>query len=317
MINQSDRDLYTYLQSQQTAQRYLNDCYKQLDGIDTTVKSFENSQPFIHYLDHGVRFYENGKSMETLLQPMLFFYGMVHILKAVLLTVRPNYPETTAVLAHGVSSRKRKKKDYTFLKDEVKIQHNGLYPYFTHYLLGIKESPFEKITMERLLALIPEMTSMFTFHQQDKMTAVGRFDTSHLKFPVSLLDSYHLTANAFIKRIKRYLPAIQHTETHGAVIDIYLDAPFKPTHNSPFFTETNGSAIYFPIHRENFLPISEIMIHYLLLYNLSMLCRYESQWWGELLTAKPDADYPFIKAFLKITSEKIPNLLEELLLQKY
>nr|WP_250637006.1 YaaC family protein [Lentibacillus amyloliquefaciens] len=59
-----------------------------------------------------------------------------------------------------------------------------------------------------------------------------------------------------------------------------MDAPFKPAHNSPFFTETNGSAIYFPIHRENFLPISEIMIHYLLLYNLSMLCRYESQWWG-------------------------------------
>ncbi|SFD71611.1 YaaC-like Protein [Lentibacillus persicus] len=317
MGDQTEKRFYTYLQSQQTAQQYLNDCYKNINGINATFKSFENSQSFIHYLDHGVRFYENGKRMETLLQPMLFFYGMVHLLKGALLTVRPNYPESTAVLAHGVSSRKRKKKDYTFLNDEVKIQHHGLYPYFTHYLFAIKESPFEKIKMERLLSLIPEMTSLFKFNRQDKMAAIGRIGTTQIAFPGSILDGYHLTANAFIKRIKPYLPAIQRSEISESSITLDLDAPFKPAHNSPFFTASASSDIYFPMHRENFFPISEIMVHYLLLYNLSMLCRYESEWWGELLTAKPDADYPFINAFLNITCEKIPILVENLLLQKY
>ncbi|MEH7537842.1 YaaC family protein, partial [Bacillus toyonensis] len=51
------------------------------------------------------------------------------LFKACLLTIDPNYPESTTVLAHGVTTRKRKKQGYQFLEDEVKIQKNGL---FTH-----------------------------------------------------------------------------------------------------------------------------------------------------------------------------------------
>lgn len=314
----TDYDLttfYTYLQSQQTAQRYLYDCYQQLDDIDASVKSFENSSRFMHYLDHGIRFYENGKRLETLLQPMLFFYGMVHLLKAALVAIRPNYPESTAILAHGVSSRKRKKKDYTFLDDEVKIQYNGLYPYVSEHLFLIKESPFEKIKMKQLFALIPEMTALFTFHEKENMIAVGSPGVVHLQFPVSILDNYHLTANAFIKRIKPYIPAINHTETKDAMIHIRLAKPFRPSDNSPFFTDMSGGSVYFPVQRDRFLPVSELMVHYLLLYNLSMLCRYESEWWGDLLATKPDVDYPFIKQFLQITSEKVPQIVGNLLLK--
>ncbi|SFB29704.1 YaaC-like Protein [Lentibacillus halodurans] len=315
MENHHIMEFFTYLQSQHTAQQYLQGCYEELDGIDASVKSFENCNQFMHYLDHGVRFYENGKRLETLLQPMLFFYGMVHLLKAALLTIRPHYPESTAILAHGVSSRKRKKRDYTFLDDEVKIQHNGLYPYFSEHLFLVKESPFEKIKMAQLFALIPEMTPLFTFHQQQNMMAVGNPGTMHLQFPASVLDNYHLTANAFIKRIKPFLPNIDYTETKGKAIHVFLKDPFRPKEKSPFFTDRAYRAIYFPVHRSHYLPISEIMVHYLLLYNLSMLCRYESEWWGDLLAAKPDMDYPFIKQFLNITAEKIPFMLGTILIQ--
>jgi hypothetical protein len=40
-----------------------------------------------------------------------------------------------------------------------------------------------------------------------------------------------------------------------------------------------------------------------------MLCRYETDWWGDLFTSKSDADYPFITQFLKESSEKVPILL--------
>lgn len=315
MLNHYMMDVFTYLQSQQTARQYLQDCYQQLNSIDASVKSFENSQPFMHYLDHGIRFYENGKRLETLLQPILFFYGMVHLLKAVLLTARPHYPESTTMLAHGVSSRKRKKRDYTFLEDEVKIQHNGLYPYFSQHLFLINESPFEKRKMKKLLALIPEMTPLFTLHHKESLVVVGNQETRHLQFPTAILDNYHLTANAFIKRIKPYLPAVNRMETKDTRIHIDLAKSFNPSDNSPFFSDAQHRDIYFPVHRENFLPISEIMVHYLLLYNLSMLCRYESEWWGDLLTTKPDVDYPFIKTFLTTTAEKIPLIIERLLLQ--
>lgn len=299
---------YTYLQSQQTAQKFLYDCYQKIEGVDAASKSFENCNTFMYYLDHGKQFYENGKNIDILLQPMLFFYGMVHLIKANLLTIRPNYPESTTILAHGVSTRKRKKKDYTFMQDEVRTQHNGLFPYFSEHLFYKKRLPFEKIKMEYLFALIPEMSELFTMHNQEKMIVVGNATTTNLHFPNYILDNYHLTAKAFIQRIRTYMPAIKNTEFKKSSIQINLASPLNNS-NGPFFIHSMDNSIYFPLNREISLPISEVMVHYLLLYNLSMLCRYESEWWGDLLSAKSDADYPFIVHFLKNTADKIPLLL--------
>lgn len=298
---------YTYLQSQQTAQKYLYDCYQKLGHVDAAVKSYENCNQFMYYLNHGIRFYDNGRKLDTLLKPILFFYGMVHLLKANLLTLRPNYPESTVILAHGVSSRKRKKKDYSFMQDEVKTQHNGLFPYFSEHLYAIKKTPNEKIKMDYLLTLIPEMSALFKFQGEEKMTIIGDAGTNELVFPATVLDNYHLTEKTFIQRIKCYLPAIEQTETTKTSIHVSLANPFHQI-TSPFYTDTANKKIYFPLYRDYFSTVSEVMVHYLLLYNLSMLCRYEAEWWGELLAAKPDMDYPFISHFLKTTGEKIPQV---------
>ncbi|WP_390364302.1 YaaC family protein [Virgibacillus byunsanensis] len=305
---------YTYLQSQQTAQNYLYQCYNNIGIADAEPKSYENYSPFMYYIDHGMKFYENGKKIDPLLQPVLFFYGMVHLLKACLLTTRPSYPESTSLLAHGVSSRKRKKKHYTFMHDEVKIQHNGLFPYFSQHLFSIERFPFEKIKMNHLLALIPEMNSLFNFNNEEMMVVVGETGTNTLQIPLHLLDSYHLTEKSFLHRIKNHLPNINKLKVEQSQINIELIEPITTSHG-PFFIDLGKEKILFPIHRNHFTPISEVMVHYLLLYNLSMLCRYEAEWWGELLSTKSELDYPFIRQFLEITSDKIPLLLENELLK--
>ncbi|PAV28503.1 hypothetical protein CIL05_16330 [Virgibacillus profundi] len=307
---------YTYLNSQQTAQQYLLHCYKNMENIDAEAKSYENCNAFMYYLDHGNKFYEDGKKLDMAVQPVLFFYGMVHLLKACLLTKRPNYPESTTLLAHGATSRKKKKKQYSFLDDEVKVQHNGLFPYSMEYLFSTKKSPFEKIKMADLFALIPEMDDLFKLHNQEMMLNVGRVGSPLLEFPALLLDSYHLTATAFIQRMKVHLPTIKYTDSDEEMIRMELSHPLNYT-NGPFFIHQSSQKIYFPKKRNHFIPISEVMVHYLLLYNLSMLCRYETEWWGDLLVTKSDLDYPFIRYFLQLTSEKIPILLGNKLYHQY
>lgn len=309
-------EFYLYLNSQQTAQHYLLNCYKKIPGIDAEAKSYENCNTFMYYLDHGNQFYQSGKKLDVFARPILYFYGMVHLLKACLLTKHPDYPESTTLLAHGVSTRKRKKKQYTFMKDEVKIQHNGLFPYFSEHLFSMKHLPFEKIKMETLIALIPEMDALFAFHGKEQMVAVTTVGSRFLQFPAYLLDSYHLTAKAFKNRIQPHLPEIRDTEIDNSMIQIELTHPLT-TSTGPFFFHATNEKVYFPIHRDHFLSVSEIMVHYLLLYNLSMLCRYEAEWWGDLLVTKPTIDYPFILYFLEQTSEKIPLLLEKELYKNY
>ncbi len=199
----------------------------------------------------------------------------------------------------------------------MKIQHNGLFSYFTTHLFSIRTQPFDKIKMNRLFALIPEMDPLFQFHAERKLTVIGEMGTKHVQFPVWLLDRYHLTDKAFINRVKPYLPEIKETHNKGGHIVVHLNDPLFPAGASPFFTGMADHRIYFPADREDFLPISEVMVHYLLLYNLSMLCRYEPEWWGDLLAAKPDRDFPFIHSFLDVTAAKMPMLLGKCLLDNH
>src|SRR5699024_7651510 len=235
---------------------------------------------------------------------------------ATLLTKRPNYPETTKLLAHGVSSRKRKKKHYIFMDDEVKIQHQGLFPYFSKYLFHIEKLPFDKVKMEDLFALIPEMNLLFTFKNDPKLIKVGTIGKKQLTFPAKILDHYYLTEKAFLNRITPFIQDIQSISSPKGFIHINLLRPFIKS-TGPFFFNSENHKIYFPMNRKHFLSISEVMIHYLLLYNLSMISRYETEWWGDLTATKSEIDYPFIVHFLKLTSKKIPILLGNQLYQMY
>jgi hypothetical protein len=307
------RKFLSFLTSQYTAQQFLLHCYKKLEVEHPEKKSYENASAFIHFLDHGLKFYESGRKLDELVQPVLYFYGLAHLLKAYILTKRPDYPESTTHLAHGVTTRKRKKKDFSFLEDEVKVQRNGLFTYAAEYLFSITPFPFEKIKMKHLLVCIPEMNELFRFQQDERLIPVGTVDSPSLLFPYDLLDTYHVTEKAFIEKIKPFMPGIKDIHEEENNIVFQLEKPIFPG-KGPFFFNYIDKNIYFPVHREDFLPLPETMIHYLLLYNLSMLCRYETEWWGEILTERADYNYLYIRHFLHITAEKVPLLIEQELL---
>lgn len=308
----------SFIQSEQSAQYFLKKCYTQLGEKDADKQSYQNCNAFIYYLKHGQQFIKTGKETSLEIKPILLFYGLVHLLKATLLTKRPNYPETTKLLAHGVSSRKRKKKDYTFMNDEVKIQHHGLFPYFSEHLYSIKHfnSHSNTVKMSLLLSLIPEMNSLFSLNNQSKLTEIGLIGGKKLFFPGHLLNTYHLTENAFIQRISQQDIMISQTKNTSEGIVIKLKYPIKRSFG-PFLFNVSNQHIYFPSHRNDFLPYSEVMIHYLLLYNLSMVSRYESEWWGDLLSMKSDSDFSFISYYLEQVSDKFSLLLGYELYQDY
>src|SRR5699024_4514174 len=205
----------------------------------------------------------------------------------------------------------RKKRQFSFLKDEVKVQYQGLFPYFSEHLFHMKHIPFDKVTMQQMAGLIPELTFFFRLQQNDTLIHIGSIHECSLKFPIHILDNYYLTANSFIKRIKSHASVLT-SEIGEKQIIISLRSPIK-TSFGPFFVDYHNNEIYFPLYRDQFILISEVMVHYLILYNLSMLSRYESQWWGELLTLKPDKEYPVIAHFLETTADKVPLLLGKML----
>ncbi|KIL53740.1 hypothetical protein KP77_00010 [Jeotgalibacillus alimentarius] len=181
--------------------------------------AIEKAPALCAHIEHAELFYQQAAHSTVFIQPVLQFYGMIHLFKAAIMMKDPFHPEKTNQLAHGVSSRKIKKKHYTFLEDTVKIQKHGLYTTFS----------------EKLLHCSPRMITC-DMHQ--------------------LFNSLH--------------------------------DPCPSLHN--------------------------MQTHYLILYSLSMLARYETEWWHRCMTYKETTDYPVIKSFLTYAAHQVPDGMRVFLL---
>ncbi|MFC0525941.1 YaaC family protein [Pontibacillus salicampi] len=299
-----------YLQSAPIAQSFLAYCYRDLPKQEGEKKSYENTYRFMYYLEHSQTYYDQARQAPLMIQPVLYFYGMGQLLKAYLLTECPDYPENSSVLAHGVSTRKRKKQQYSFLEDEVKIQQKGLFPSVAKHLFHVEQFPMEKLPMHDLLNRIPEMEPLFQLSKGKNNTYfLGKVTATEWSIPNTILDDYNWTLSYFEKGMKRASSLIQRIEENSNHIRIYLNKPLDDLNHPFFYYDHHNEGYAIPQNRQLFHPFPEILCHYLMLYNLSMICRYETEWWGEQLHSFSSEDIIFIKSFLRITEQKIPLLI--------
>lgn len=312
-IQYKDWNSFSCFFSAEYCQQFLKNCYQKRNIENPEQKSYENCYPFLYYLEHGQIYYQQASSSPLIIKPILLFYGLVHLIKACILTIDPAYPETTAVLAHGVSTRKRKKQNYQFFQDEVKLQKNGLFPFISEKLFHMKQLEGEKVIMEELLKLIPELDELF-FLLEGKRTFI-KVESDHQLFhvPETILDQFHMTENRFKEFLaSKFEKGVEFSE-EGLSFQVN---PASSVGCSPlkFHFEENYYAL--PLNKDNYFNFPELLIHYLLLYNLSMIARYETEWWSELTKMMPNQDYPFICSFLDVTLQKGPYLVYQYLMEQ-
>jgi hypothetical protein len=291
-------------------QTYLKDCYIKNSIDDFEQQSFQNADRFIYFLEHAETYFSQSRQAPLSIKPVLLFYGMNQLIKTCLLTCRPQYPENTKLLAHGVSTRKRKKQSYSFLLDEIKIQQYGLFPYFSDHLFQINQLPSDKFTMDSLLKRIPEMNQTY-FFQKGKypQIEIGKYLSHKLSIPISIIDEWHVTEQRFVNKITPFLPPITEIDTTNDYFNITLEKPINPLKSGLVYVNSENQKLYLTTNRHMTYAMPEILIHYLLLYNLSMICRYETEWWGDLLHTYGSVDYSYILDFLQIAEKKLPVLL--------
>ena len=296
-------------------QSFLKNNYKKLEVDNPEQKSYDNSYRFIYYLEHAQIYYQQAKQSPLLIQPILLFYGFVHLIKACLLTTNPNYPENTTVLSHGVSSRKRKKQQYDFFQDEVKYQKNGLFPYMLENMFNLKHLEGEKVTMCEIFEHIPELDPLFKGLEKRNTFIEIPLQDSFFTFPITLLDHYHMTENRFIEFLQaKSSGVLSFTAKQNKYLLFQCHNISSPSLPLKYNFENNQ--YYFSLLKGEFLKFPELTLHYLLLYNLSMIARYETEWWSELLKTMPNKDYPFIVNFLNVTANKGPFLAYQYLVNR-
>lgn len=308
--------IFTYLCSEQNARNFLQRVYKQRGETNIDKSSYQYTAPFMYAFMHGIELFESGKKAPLLIQPMLFFYACAHLLKGVLISVNPTYPSSTKQLAHGITTRKRKKKQYAFLDDEVRIQRDGLLPIAATDVFHTPVHPHSSYSMHQLLALIPEMQLLFAYEGETYVDHVGSREERSLYFSEALLNKHHLSIKGLLNKLQPYIPIVDHVEkredTH--YVQLQKKVPHGP---HPFFIEQTTEKIFFPNRQSHFVIIDEWLIYYMVLYNLSMIARYEIEWWGDTITTKSTTDFPLISHFLQIVTNKFPLIIHDQMKHMY
>ena len=317
--------MYTFLQPNEAllhfqnveySRFYLEKRYQKKQLENATEKAYSNTEPFLAYLQYGDRCLKEAQLISPQLQPILLFYGLTSFIKACLLTVDPNYPSTTSVLAHGLSARKRKKKAYIFFEDEVKIQKDGLFTYFLHTLFHVKQSYGDKWTMKDLFSSVPELVETNSFYKLSvPYLFIQELHSKCYQFPDQILDRYHMT-DSYFKTYSQSLCSFTLNWVHQDDLIFQLNDSESLFAHSPFRYHTINNKWYFPSKRNPFTNIPELTIHYALLYNLSMVARYDIEWWNDLFLYRTTKDFVFINRFLQIAFKKIPFLITSYLLDE-
>lgn len=306
---------FLYLSSADTSREFLLSSYHKLGFTDAQAKSYENSYSLIYYLEQGKSFFEQSKKSPINIKPILLFYGMVFLIKASILTVDPNYPESSAVLAHGVSTRKRKKQNYQYMEDEVKLQKNGLFPHFSDKMFHMKHLEGTKIKIKSLLQEIPELSTFFFNWEKRKFAIPLRREEQEMyQIPEEVLDDFNMTGDRLIDFFNSKLNQPILSEKRGNKYLIKIPSSDIPVEQLPFRFHLVEDRYYWLKGSKELCFFPELIIHYLLLYHLSMIARYEIEWWVELIHHKPSIEYPLIMRYLDICIQKIPFLINQFII---
>lgn len=226
--------LFLYFGNEPKANQRLLEAYlSMMSTKDAQKLAYQNTSKFIYFLQQGEIYFRTAKQSERMVQPLLLYYGMISMLKALLLFKDPHYPKSTSVLQHGLTTRKKKKLHYLFQEDEVKVQKDGLIPHFAKVYLNQALTIHQKYKVSHLLTSLPELDDCC------RLLWGGR------------------GANL---------------ESLAAELD-------------------------------------ELIVFNMIMYVLSMLCRYDTEAWGEILFSFGSSELYVIEEFLNLTFLKYPSLI--------
>jgi len=318
-------DTLVFFESEPITKNFLIKLYDENGHKDSFKLAFVNTSKFIYFIKQAKEYFISANKSNILVKPLLIYYGMMSLIKAVILTKDPNYPSKTSVLRHGITTRKLKKNNYHFHEDEIKIQKEGLLPWFYTIMTNNSNKIIEgnKFKIKELLAMIPELHSTYTLlYNEYRIIPVTikqlTNSTVELLLPNSALNIYtndtqlinELNNNNYDQSNNFTLNNIN----NDIISIIWKSTLANPIKYSSFFAnplliqDIKGN-YYLRKITDNKDILPDILIDYMLMYNLGMLCRYETELWGEIVFSFTSEDMYIINEFVTLTMRKFPNLI--------
>jgi hypothetical protein len=281
----------------------------------------------------AVAFRTNALCSSLEVQPLLHYYAVLDAVKVLLHLYDLRYPASTAVLQHGLSTRRAKRESYAWVHDTVSVYKEGVFQSCAAILPWSKPLP-QRFIVGDLLGCLPWMRD-----------AVARFHEEYVHlYPVVHRPVYGIPCSTngsekagemapcnpdtmawYISRAaatRRNLTVDEWRKTFGAAAGARTETASEPEAlpggvpglELPRDPAEPQGLMYLPVpplHHpwtvvdQGILyvcddwPMPRWMLHLVLLYSLSVLCRYHPSEWSDILHWHNEVDAYLVRCYLE------------------
>lgn len=276
----------SYFESEHNAKEFLK---AKFALIDKDLKDIASGLAFT--MRAAREYYDSGGHVSLLTRPLLIFYGMTALSKVLFMST---YGKKSPSKGHGLEPPK----PTAFDELSTRVRKVGTFP-LLHCCLSKEKLYRKKFIMKELLSIVPEVKVEYETIYKEKSRALR---VSKIRQGFQVVDSEIEEYGDLVKDLKRFFPEIKTAQKIGTGVTIY-------DHHIPLTWTVSGKYLVLPMRKQKDPFIPELSAHFLIMYILGMISRYNPKEWGEIATGEESGDIYIIQKFLEATTRKFPNLI--------
>jgi hypothetical protein len=333
--NDPDRETWRYLQF------FSSESY-----VAKLVKEETVQKQIVSCVRQAAEIYALSKEATLLTKPILLFYGMQRLAKALIFLKNPDV-NPNDLKRHGLSGKGISDKPERFFKNRIQKTKKGIFPEFSRWttknniLLGMKIYEkegyhFLREWIERfdisdfinasefviydLFSLVPELVDLFSFlKMRNDLLIPCHMDilrNIYGKFNCILDIRKQIDIDLLKTRFPEFDKFDRHTETQHRLI---FDNRNKDELELPSpFVQAYSKDLYLVVSTGNSSKISEMNVHFILMFLLCYVARYKAPLLEAIVEGYEEGKHvTLIEKFIEISETKFPKLILDELLNKY
>ena len=287
-----------------------------------SCKKFDNGDKFQfraslmkYYITQAKEYYLSARDSSVLTRPTLLYYGASCLVKALILSKRC-YEDDSG--GHGITVSESDTDDLMCFKIKPsKGTFLELYRVLENKEINIIKSI--DFNLEDLLSFIPELKDDFenVFNKKSLTIKVDRIKDEDGEY--LLYEGDYFSDESFINNFFGNVPNFDKYYFHPSFFSNGMSCFKKPISEGDIVLRNIMGEEFLvsslPVG-ENFIYLSQISVHFLILYLLSMLSRYYVNIWQSENSSDEDRYFYIIEKFLDISERKFPNLILNEILNK-
>lgn len=297
----------SFFESDGNVRKFLKERFPKKYRKDPTLTNAV--QQLSYAVKQAREFYNAASYMSLITSPLMYFYGMSNLAKALMVACSGQVVMSSG---HGLKDVSNNITSSDIDKFTIEVQGKGTFHNF--YKCYSKPNQLKNTCwrLKELLSVIPELKYSFEEIYSEKSNIVDVIRKVHRDRSLAYISDSRFSDNPtniaimIPKLHEQYLLPPQVISDGGLILYEKMGASEDITIRSVlgeryFILSVNKGADYF------WLP--ELSTHYMLMFILSMLVRYEPRVWGECLTNRLSGIPHIIERFLEVSARKFPNII--------